>query len=194
MRRTTVFVFCVAILIAAVAFNSTPTKPAVDNATVNRIQRGFAIAPVPLHTQGRNRAQIGLGSYLVNAVSECNDCHSCPTFAPGHNPFDGVGDGALNPTNHLAGGVNFGPGPDGDDIVSANLTPDENGKPAGLDFDEFVELIRTGHDPDEPEEGVLQVMPWAFFRHMTQSDLRAIYEYLRAIPHAEHGTCSGPGQ
>jgi len=66
----------------------------------------------------------GLGSYLVNAVSECNDCHNCPTFAPGHNPFD-----------HLAGGVNFGPGDHGDDIISKNLTPDENGKPAGLDFD-----------------------------------------------------------
>jgi hypothetical protein len=197
MKKMIVFVFCAVILIAAVAFNATPTKatkPAADNASVSRVQRGFQIAPVPLHTQGRNRAQIGLGSYLVNAVSECNDCHSCPTFTPGHNPFDGVGDGALNQTNHLAGGVNFGPGEDGEDIISKNLTPDENGKPAGLDFDEFVKLIRTGHDPDEPSDEVLEVMPWPFFRHMTTSDLRAIYEYLRAIPHAEPGTCSGPGQ
>src|SRR5262245_26725776 len=118
MKKMIVFVFSVAILITAVAFNVTPTKSTADNASDSRVQRVFQIAPVPLHTQGRNRAQIGLGSYLVNAVSECNDCHSCPTFAPGHNPFDGVGDGALNPENHLAGGVNFGPGDDGEDIIS----------------------------------------------------------------------------
>jgi hypothetical protein len=37
-------------------------------------------------------------------------------------------------------------------------------------------------------------MPWPVLRHMTDQDLRAIYEYLRAIPHAEHGTCVAPGQ
>jgi hypothetical protein len=40
---------------------------------------------------------------------------------------------------------------------------------------QFIQA-QTGHDPDEPEEGVLQMMPWAFFRHMTASDLRASYE------------------
>jgi hypothetical protein len=29
---------------------------------------------------------------------------------------------------------------------------------------------------------------------MTDHDLRAVYEYLSAIPHAEPGSCSGPGQ
>jgi hypothetical protein len=188
-----VFVTLVLAMLAIAFSHHTTAKTQSDQAPVSRIQRGFQITPVVLNTQGKNRALIGLGSYLVNAVSECNDCHSCPTYAPGHNPFDGIGDGALNPTNHLAGGVNFGPGPDGDDIISANLTPDETGRPAGLTFEEFATLIRTGHDPDEPDE-VLPVMPWPFFRHMTQGDLRAIYEYLRSIPHAEHGTCSGPGQ
>ena len=193
MNKIFAFAFSAAFLTAAVAFSSNSGKGAQSAESASRIIRGFQIAPVPLATHGRNRAFIGLGSYLVNAVSECNECHSCPTYAPGHNPYDGIGDGRLNPVNHLAGGVNFGPGPDGDDIVSANLTPDADGKPAGLDFDEFVQLIRTGHDPDEGDE-ILQVMPWPFFRHMTQGDLRAIYEYLRSIPHAEPGTCAGPGQ
>jgi len=155
----------------------------------SRVKKGLKISPVPLDLQGKNRALAGLGSYLVNAVSECNDCHTCPTYAPGHNPFDGVGDGQLNAENYLAGGVDFGNG-----IVSANLTPDSDGKPAGLDFDEFVTLIRTGHDPDDDPDEVLQVMPWPIFRNMTRRDLRAIYEFLRSIPQASAGTCQFPGQ
>lgn len=84
-------------------------------------------------------------------------------------------------------GSPFGP------IISANITPDASGKPAGLDFDEYLELIRTGHDPDEPDE-ILQVMPWPIFRNMNDRDILAIYTYLSSIPHAEPGTCTGPGQ
>jgi|SRR6185295_2801472 len=153
---------------------------------LKRIQRGLEIAPVPLDFSHKDRNLVGLGSYIVNAQAACADCHSCPTYAPGHNPFEG-GDGQINATNYLAGGVPFGP------IISANITPDENGKPAGLDFDEYLELIRTGHDPDEPGE-ILQVMPWPIFRNMTDHDILAIYTYLTSIPHAEPGACSGPGQ
>jgi hypothetical protein len=32
---------------------------------------------------------------------------------------------------------------------------------------------------------LLQVMPWPVYRNMTDRDLRAIYEYLRAIPCVE---------
>ena len=45
--------------------------------------------------------------------------------------------------------------------------------------------MRTGHDPDPAEHGrLLQVMPWPVTSDMTDRDLRAIYEYLRSIPHA----------
>jgi hypothetical protein len=151
-----------------------------------RIAKGLQIAPVPLNFEGKNKQLVGLGSYIVNAQAACNDCHTCPSYAPGHNPFEG-GDGQINATNYLAGGVPFGP-----EIVSANITPDENGLPAGLTFEEYLELIRTGRDPEDGE--ILQVMPWPIFRNMNRSDIRAIYEYLRAIPHAEPGKCSGPGE
>jgi cytochrome c553 len=152
-----------------------------------RIKIGLAIAPVPLDFRNRDKDLVGLGSYIVNAQAACADCHSCPTYAPGHNPFQG-GDGQLNATNYLAGGVPFGP-----TIVSANITPDASGKPAGLEFEEYLQLIRTGHDPDEPDE-ILQVMPWPIFRNMNDHDILAIYTYLSAIPHAEPGACGGPGQ
>ncbi|HKP87411.1 MAG TPA: cytochrome C [Blastocatellia bacterium] len=152
-----------------------------------RSEKGLAIAPVPLNFQGRDRRLVGIGSYIVNAQAACNDCHTCPSYAPGHNPFEG-GDGQINSANYLAGGVPFGP-----TIVSANITPDASGKPAGLSFDEYLTLIRTGHDPDDPEE-ILQVMPWPIFRNMNDIDIRAIYEYLSSIPHAEPGSCGGPGE
>ena len=36
----------------------------------SKIQRGFEIAPVPLNLAGKNRALVGLGSYIVNAQIE----------------------------------------------------------------------------------------------------------------------------
>jgi len=188
-------ILCLAVLTLVFAFNGIRAHASEGDAQgdSSRVKKGLKIAPVLLNLQGKNRALVGLGSYIVNAQAGCNDCHTCPSYAPGHNPFDGVGDGQINATNYLAGGTNFGPGPGGQDIVSANLTPDSNGKPAGLDFDEFLELIRTGHDPDEPDE-VLQVMPWPIFRNMNKKDLRAIYEYLTSIPPASAGTCAFPGQ
>ena len=39
-------------------------------------------------------------------------------------------------------------------------------------------LMRTGNDNGR----ILQVMPWPVYQDMTERDLRAIYEYLRALP------------
>jgi hypothetical protein len=73
-----------------------------------RIRQGFAISPVPLNLNGRNRALVGLGSYLVNAVGACNDCHTNPPFAHDGNPFTGAVEQA-NVTHFLAGGRMGGP-------------------------------------------------------------------------------------
>jgi hypothetical protein len=143
----------------------------------SRVQEGLRIAPVILNLKGRNRALVGIGSYLVNAVSECNDCHTRPHFLHGGNPFLGEQE-IPNGAQHLTGGNQFGP------FTSANLTPDPiTGLPAGLTFDEFRHLLRTGETDDHPQFGpLMQVMPWPTFRKMTDNDLRAIYEYLSAIP------------
>jgi hypothetical protein len=130
----------------------------------------------------------------VNAVGGCNDCHTRPSYEPGHDPYGppfgppGRGDGKVNATNYLAGGVLFDP----PGVTSANLTPDD-GKPEGHTFKEFEALIRTGHDADEGGR-ILQVMPWPVFRNMTDRDLRAIYEHLRSIPPAKPGQCVAAGQ
>src|ERR1700751_773335 len=102
----------------------------------SRIRRGFAIAPVPLNLQGKNRALVGLGSYIVNAQGACNDCHTCRSYVVGTNPFPapfgaGVpGHGLINSANYLAGGVPFTAGPPpGVTVISKNITPDATGKP-----------------------------------------------------------------
>lgn len=149
----------------------------------SRIVRGFAINPVKLNLRGKNPLLVGLGSYLVNAVGGCNDCHTNPSFAPGGDPFMGQPK-QINTQNYLAGGQQFGP------FTSRNLTPEENGLPAGRTYAEFANILRTGIDYDHahPQFGpLLQVMPWPTYQSMTDRDIRAIYEYLRAIPHAEPG-------
>lgn len=147
----------------------------------DRIAQGFRISPVRLVVRNRNHDLLGLGSYLVNAVGGCNDCHTNPSYAAGHDPFQGQPK-QVNAAHFLAGGQQFGP------FTSANITPDENGLPAGLTLAGFKNVIRTGHDPDPAGHGLLQVMPWPTYQNMTDNDLRAIYEYLRSIPHAEPGT------
>ena len=118
-----------------------------------RIARGFAIAPVQLHFKHSDRDRVGLGSYLVNAVGGCVDCHTNPTYALGGDPFLGQPK-QVNAPHYLAGGAHFGP------FTSRNITPG-NGLPET--FEEFLGIIRTGVDPDHlhPQFGpFLQVMPW----------------------------------
>jgi hypothetical protein len=163
----------------------------------SQIQRGFQIAPVQLNLSGKNPSLVGLGSYFVNGPGDCVGCHATPItnpptpspFTPNGNPFVGQ-PAVVNQAGYLAGGTAFGP------FISRNLTPDKTGKPAGLTLEQFKLTIRTGVDlkaipPDVPSApGFLQVMPWPQFRHATDRDLEAIYEYLRAIPCKE----GGPGQ
>ena len=134
---------------------------------------GLRIAPVPLDLAGRDRRLVGLGSYLVN-LATCSGCHTNPEYAPGHDPFEGQ-KAKINAARYLAGGTDFG------GVVSANITPDRKGRPAGLDYGQFVRAMRHGADPDHPGR-LLQVMPWPAYRYVTEHQLRAIYEYLGAIP------------
>lgn len=156
------------------------------------IQKGLAIAPVPLKLNGRNNNLVGLGSYIVNAQADCNGCHTNPPYTPGRDPHLGQPQ-RINKEHYLAGGTAFGP------FISRNLTPDANGLPAGLTLHQFFQVMRRGtdlkhippHVPSE-EKDLLQVMPWPSYRHMSDRDIRSIYEYLRAIPHAEPESSAAP--
>ena len=165
---------------------------------------------------------MGKGSYIVNAKGDCNGCHNSPDlggeWVADHNPFFGQPK-LTNPKGYLGGGMTFGPFP-GQGIggvgplmvYSRNLTPDASGLPeGGHTFEEFLTIMRTGHDfdgahPACPTLGVegciasppfdaslLQVMPWPVYGDMSDDDLRAVHEYLSAIPCISHkGTVGLP--
>lgn len=170
------------LLAAALLAAVVGTAAAQDSATSAKIRIGFDLSPVPLDMDGKNPALVGLGSYIVNGQGGCNDCHTTPAYAAGGDPFLGQEE-QINVAAYLAGGTAFGP------FVSRNLTPNASGRPAGLTLDQFLFVLNTGADvkgrpPFVPTEAgdLLQVMPWPVYRHMTDHDKRAIYEYLRAIP------------
>ncbi len=192
-----------------------------------RIAQGLAIAPVPLNLAGLDRNLVGLGSYLVNAVAGCNGCHSAgpqTEFANGFNPYLGQL-AKTNPSTYLGGGRDFGAFPSATPpgafphIFSRNLTPDKTGLPAGGEtLNEFITVLRIGRDFDRlhptclgapdgkcipaPFRGdLLQIMPWPGFQNLTDHEIAAIYEYLKAIPCIAgptdpndplHNDCPGP--
>jgi hypothetical protein len=207
---------CTGVAMAGMLFSS-PRGRADDRSddSDSRIEQGFEIAPVPLNLAGKDRALVGLGSYIVNAQGDCNGCHSAgpaTEFAPGGNPYFNKPE-KINPATYLGGGRDFGgfPSPTSPlHIISRNLTPDKTGLPeGGHTFAEFVQIIRTGKDFDHlhptctgmpnsscvppPFDGdLLQIMPWPIYQHMTDHDLRAIYEYLSAIPCIEGPPAPSP--
>lgn len=193
-------VFALGLLVAGVfVMASRPAFAQPGNANANgnggqsEIQRGYAIAPVPLNLTGKNYALVGLGAYLVNGPMDCIGCHTADLYLPGGDPFLGQ-PAMINKDTYLGGGNAFGP------FISRNLTPDKDGHPAGLTYDQFVQVIRMGtdldaappHVPDNP--GLLQVMPWPSYRNATDQTLRAIYEYLSAIPCLEGGPNPEPNR
>jgi len=143
----------------------------------SRIQRGTEIAPVPLNMKGLNPALVREGSYIVNAQGGCNDCHTVPSYAEGGDPFQGQPE-VINAACYLAGGAAFGP------FVSRNLTPRANGLPGGRTLEEFKQIMHEGTDLRAMPDGtpILQVMPWPVYGKMSDRELAAIYEFLKAIP------------
>jgi hypothetical protein len=172
------------VAIAIAGFFTTAMADPGDDDSASRIQRGYEISPVPLQLHGKNRALVGLGSYIVN-TGGCNDCHTRPSYAAGGNPFLGQPE-QVNTAQYLTGGKQYGP------FTSANLTPDANGLPAGLTLPQFIQTLRTGHNPLDPPGIPLQVMPWPAFGKKTDQDLAAIYEYLSAIPSLPDNPAPGP--
>jgi hypothetical protein len=111
----------------------------------------------------------------------CNDCHTTPNFAP---PVIRPGASRSKSTSRRRRRLRAV-------HRRCDLTPaPQTGLPGGLTAQQFVRTMRTGYDvkqlhPETPP--LLQVMPWPVYQDLTDRDLRAMYEYLRAIPHVTPG-------
>lgn len=141
----------------------------------NKVQEGFDVSPIPkeqLNFKGRDRNQVGLGSYIVNSVAGCSGCHTFPQYlrpggtAPGTNgnatgnltnqgsnpsfgdPF--LDRPAQSLTTQLQANQNskhfLAGGRCFGFSMSRNLTPDDGGLPRGLSEAEFIQVMRTGAD------------------------------------------------
>jgi mono/diheme cytochrome c family protein len=128
-----------------------------------------ALPPVPHVPEPDRSDRVNYGKYLVNA-GHCDACHT-PTDEKG-TPFPGM---------YLAGGAplvgNWEGGRKIQTVNALNLTPDASGISY---FDEatFIAVIRNGGFNTRP---LSNIMPWAFFRNLTDDDLGAIYAYLRSL-------------
>src|SRR5271170_8036953 len=74
--RAAFAIFCAAVPTGGIAGAQETISPSI-------VQQGFAISPIPksqLNFAGKDSAQVGLGSYLVNGVADCGGCHSFPKF------------------------------------------------------------------------------------------------------------------
>ena len=214
-RWALLFIFACALLILATSSRRVQANDNDNDSNESKVRQGFEIAPVPLNLKGKNRELVGLGSYIVNAVGDCNGCHTKSPDAEyvfGGIPYFGQRPTKVNAAIYLGGGQDFGSlTPGSAEIISRNLTPDKTGRPeGGHTFAEFRQIIRTGVDMDRlhptcptgtvnencipaPFDGdLLQIMPWPTYQNMSDHDLRAIYEYLSAIPCVEGEPAPSP--
>jgi mono/diheme cytochrome c family protein len=107
------------------------------------------------------------GEYLVT-IGGCRDCHT-----PQHN-------GQRMTDLDLAGGFLLR-GPWGD-AASANITQAPSGIPY-YDEDLFVAAMRSGW---VKARKLTQIMPWWYFRGLSDDDLKSIFAYLRTVAPVQH--------
>jgi mono/diheme cytochrome c family protein len=108
------------------------------------------------------------GKYLVR-LAHCNDCHT-----PGPSAY------------YLVHGLEFAGGTQaqapGESAACANITPDPSGI-SYYDEAQFLKALRTGK---VGARKLSPIMPWWFFGHMTDDDLKAIFAYLRTLKPVHH--------
>ncbi|HEX8289958.1 MAG TPA: c-type cytochrome [Pyrinomonadaceae bacterium] len=113
------------------------------------------------------------GEYLANAAS-CAECHT-----PAKR-------GEIIKEMEYSGGRFFSL-PDGNEVISANITPDKQTGIGNWDEETFVQRFKAFdktsnnlNDAVKPGE-FNTIMPWSKYSQMTNEDLAAIYAYLRTL-------------
>lgn len=116
--------------------------------------------------------RVAYGKYLF-VMASCSECH---TQIDKGKPIPGL---------ELAGGREL-PLPSGI-VRSANITPDNETGLGRWTEAQFVSRFKayadTAWKPATIQKGDFNtVMPWLYYSHMTEGDLKAIYAYLRTVP------------
>ena len=113
--------------------------------------------------------KVAYGSYIVNSIAHCFECHTTPDEH-----------GAPDFAHHMgAGGFKIVLAP-GMEVMTANITSDpETGIGKWTDAD-IKKAITDGVTPTG--QHLSPPMPFPWFKNMTDVDLDAVIAYLRTVP------------
>jgi mono/diheme cytochrome c family protein len=111
------------------------------------------------------------GLYLVTLAG----CHGC------HTPQDDKGN--FLPGMDFAGGGAFpDPSQEGKEVFTLNITPDPSGI-AHYDEAMFLQTLKTGQIQGRM---LNHIMPFEFFRNMTDDDMRDIWAFISSVKPVKH--------
>jgi mono/diheme cytochrome c family protein len=137
---------------------------------VGNLIKAFMIKPVGPSTTPpiavRADTTVAYGKHMVMAVANCNECHT---------KRDGIGNFVGAP---LAGGTVFEE-KGHPTLISPNLTPDPTGRITNWSQESFIKRFRLGKLIPYSH------MPWEAFGRMTDTELIAIYKYLKTVKPAK---------
>lgn len=141
------------------------------NFIINTMPTAASPEPRPAATDS-----VAYGRYLAT-IASCAVCHTRQDHGKPVGPA-------------FAGGFEFDLG-NGHVVRSPNLTPDATGL-KGMSKAEFLARFHRYRDAAQlpavdMSKGEFQtVMPWSMYAGMTDTDLGAIYDYLRTLPPVDH--------
>jgi len=125
-----------------------------------------AAAMVATAATGFAETPLERGTYLMNSIVACGNCHT--PKGPNGKAIEGKelsgGDPIDAPVFHA---------------VPSNITPDKETGIGNWTDDQIINAIRNGKRPDGTTIG--PPMPIAFYRDMSDTDVKAIVAYLRSI-------------
>ena len=116
--------------------------------------------------------QVAYGAYMVNAAG-CVECHTPVTPQ-----------GQIIPEQAFSGGREFA-NPDGSVVRSSNISPDLTGIGQWSESQfvrQFKQYQDSGYVIPKVKPGEFNsIMPWTMYSGMKESDLQAIYAYLKTV-------------
>jgi len=126
---------------------------------------GF-LAAVAIHSGAFAQSPVQRGSYLVNGILTCGNCHS-PKGPP-----------AAVAGKAFSGGLTFDEPPF--KVTASNITPDKETGIGDWTDAQIKKAIVDGVRPNGVQ--LAEIMPSSFYPILTPGDLNAIVAYLRSLP------------
>jgi len=125
---------------------------------------------------------IAYGKYIAENVANCRGCHTVRNMMNGDYIGEYYAGGHKMEVFDIATGTMI----KGQHITTPNITPDpETGRITNWSQEQFVNRFRQGRLISGSP------MPWGPFSRMTETELKAIYKYLRTLGPVKNETPSG---